>query len=313
MLHITNGDIAGELLKECGFPGNILPWRDVLHEGPVPASEPAELRKIRAEFIASCGWAEFGAVLKDFAERDEALQQELINGDEVVLWFEHDVYDQLQLAQIFHQISLQPLLKAKISLIQTDDFIPQFSCEKLGELFKNREAVTQNIIDIFTKAWGAFTSDESKNLFKILHEEDFTDVPFLEEAIIRLIEELPSTENGLTRTEEEIVKNVLQSELTIGEVFKNVQQSEEAQYLGDTSFAQYVERISNVKFPLLKALENMTITPFKNNPEGFWSQKITATEYGESVLKGEAHHGELNGIDRWLGGVRIIHKPVDSL
>ncbi|MES2766560.1 MAG: DUF1835 domain-containing protein [Bacteroidota bacterium] len=313
MLHVTNGDIAAGLLKECNFPGDILPWRDVLHEGPVPASEPAELRRVRAEFIASCGWAEFHDVLKDFAERDEALNKALLKDGEIVLWFEHDVYDQLQLAQIFHQISLVPVLKAKISLIQTNDFIPQFSCDDLKKLFKNRETASQNTIELFKKTWLAFTSDDFKNLFTLLHEEDFSDVPFLEEAIIRLIEELPSTENGLTRTEEEIVKCVLQSEKSIGEVFKNVQESEAALYLGDTSFATYVERISHVQFPLLKALENMALTPLKENPETFWAQKITATEHGESVLKGESHHGELNGIDRWLGGTRIIHKAGDSL
>jgi hypothetical protein len=313
MLHVTNGDIAAQILKECKFPGEILPWRDVLHEGPVPASEPAELRKIRAEFIASCGWAESHDVLKDFAERDEALEHELLKGDEVVLWFEHDVYDQLQLAQILYQVSLQTVLKAKIFLIQTPDFIPQFSCEELKILFKTRETVPQNIIELFTKTWQAFTSDDPKNLFKILREEDFSDAPYLEEAMIRLIEELPSTENGLTRTEEEILKIVLDGEKSIGEVFKNVSEREEARYLGDTSFAQYVERMSNVQFPLLKSMENMAIAPFKNNPKEFWAQKITATEWGQNVLKGEAHHGELNGIDRWLGGMRIVHKAGESL
>ena len=34
-LIITNGDSAGDLLAAAGKDGTIVPWRDVLHEGPI--------------------------------------------------------------------------------------------------------------------------------------------------------------------------------------------------------------------------------------------------------------------------------------
>ena len=37
-LNITNGDIAAGTLGEAGIAGKIIPWRDVLHEGPVDSS-----------------------------------------------------------------------------------------------------------------------------------------------------------------------------------------------------------------------------------------------------------------------------------
>ncbi len=36
MLHLTNGDSAADLIREAGIGGKVLPWRDVLHMGPVP-------------------------------------------------------------------------------------------------------------------------------------------------------------------------------------------------------------------------------------------------------------------------------------
>src|SRR5689334_4401749 len=32
MLHITNGDSVGQTLRQTGLPGDILIWRDILHE-----------------------------------------------------------------------------------------------------------------------------------------------------------------------------------------------------------------------------------------------------------------------------------------
>src|SRR5919206_483284 len=57
MLHITNGDHAARLIAATGVGGEVLPWRDVLHEGPVPEGLSLdELRPVRAPFIAGALW-----------------------------------------------------------------------------------------------------------------------------------------------------------------------------------------------------------------------------------------------------------------
>jgi hypothetical protein len=99
LLHITNGDCAVAVISQV-VQGGILPWRDVLHEGPVRAGlSLEELSAERARFIADAGWGEFTAVLKNFRERDAAFRR-AGEHDEIVLWFEHDLYDQLQLIQV---------------------------------------------------------------------------------------------------------------------------------------------------------------------------------------------------------------------
>ena len=55
LLHITNGDYAAEKISTI-VSGNVLPWRDVLHEGPVPALRLEELSTLRAKFNAERGW-----------------------------------------------------------------------------------------------------------------------------------------------------------------------------------------------------------------------------------------------------------------
>ena len=99
-LNITNGDSAAGTMSEAGVEGKIIAWRDVLHEGPVDASlSLEELSKQRARFIAGNNWDDFSHVSGDFTERDRVIRH-LDYFDEVVLWFEDDLYDQLQLIQL---------------------------------------------------------------------------------------------------------------------------------------------------------------------------------------------------------------------
>ena len=51
-LHVTNGDSAAGTLRETTLVERVLPWRDALHEGPVPALPDNELRRVRAAFLA---------------------------------------------------------------------------------------------------------------------------------------------------------------------------------------------------------------------------------------------------------------------
>ena len=105
-LHITNGDSAATLLLQTGIEGRVLPWRDILHDGPVPAGLlDEELRKVRAQFISDQGWGGYESVLAEFEKRDLVLEN-IDEHDPIILWFEHDLYDQLQLIQILDRLGL---------------------------------------------------------------------------------------------------------------------------------------------------------------------------------------------------------------
>jgi hypothetical protein len=55
-LHVTNGDSAGNTLRQTALGGAMLPWQDVLHEGPVPAGPRPELLQARAALPRSSSW-----------------------------------------------------------------------------------------------------------------------------------------------------------------------------------------------------------------------------------------------------------------
>src|SRR4051794_39408890 len=111
MLHVTNGDSAVNPIREAVRSNEVLPWRDVLHEGPTPAGLTLEkMTDVRARFLADCGWGKYKDIRREMGGRDSAL----LSSPQITLWFEHDLYDQLQLIQILSALADS---KAQVHLI----------------------------------------------------------------------------------------------------------------------------------------------------------------------------------------------------
>src|SRR3954470_12128824 len=87
LLHVTNGESAGNTLRQTALGGAVLPWQDVLHEGPVPAGPRPQLLRARAAFLAECGWGSRRALLSSLERRDRQLTDALTACVYVVLWF----------------------------------------------------------------------------------------------------------------------------------------------------------------------------------------------------------------------------------
>src|SRR5690349_18699938 len=97
VLHITNGDAAAERIRQGGIPGDILPWRDILHDGPTPSGlSIEELSRIRGEYLASAGFGSIDEIMEQLEKRN-ALLARAHEYSQIILWFEADLYDQLQL------------------------------------------------------------------------------------------------------------------------------------------------------------------------------------------------------------------------
>jgi redox-sensitive transcriptional activator SoxR len=204
-LHVTNGESAGNTLRQTSLGGAVLPWQDVLHEGPVPAGPRRELLRARAAFLSACGWGSRATILSSLQRRDRQLLQELQGGQQVVLWFEHDLYDQLQLLDV---LALAGTTTEAPELIVVGAFPGKPSFRGLGELtaqqletlWPARVTATPGTLAAATSAWNALRRPDPTAL--VAHAtEDVPQLPFLGPALRRLLEELPAPQDGLSGTE----------------------------------------------------------------------------------------------------------------
>ena len=282
MLHITNGTSVS--LRDSGLGGDVLAWRDVLHEGPVPAGlEPAELTRLRARFLGAG---------EELARRDQAVA-DLTRYDEVTLWFEHDLYDQLQLIQILDRLRPRAGGRTRVSLICIDQYLGSLTGPQLAAHWPERHAVTPREFELAEAAWNAFRSPDPMDLVAIL-ERDTSPLPFLHGALLRHLQQFPSVANGLARTERQILELVRAGQRTFRDLFVADQAMEERIFLGDSTFARYLRGLCDCRRPLLE--------------ERHGGHHLT--EAGRDVLAQRADHIRLNGINRWLGGVHLFGDQV---
>ena len=311
MLLVTNGDSAAECIERAGLAGEVLPWRDVLHEGPVPAGlSDAELGEIRARFLAGRGWASVRETAEGFAERDAALEG-FGGHEEIVLLFEHDLYDQLQLVQVLDRLLRWDLGDTRLSLAVADEYLGNFGPEGLRALFLGRHGATGEELELASRVWEAFRSPDPTRLSTLL-DEDTSALPFLGPALLRHLEQFPSAEDGLSRSERRTMEAVLDGKDVLREAYvASHQEREEPIFLGDTVFASYVEDLSAVEEPLMVFEGGGTIRApgVGEDDRRFWEERVALTEKGRGVLGGGEDHIRLNGIDRWLGGAHLVAHP----
>jgi hypothetical protein len=122
----------------------------------------------------------------------------------------------------------------------------------------------------------------------------------------RLAQELPWTRDGLSRTERTALAAVADGADNPIEMFRALQDAEERPFMGDYWAWVALHRLGTGEYPLVVA----SLEPVPELTTEFASQTYEVTDVGHDVLAARADHAELNGIDRWIGGVHLTgHRP----
>jgi hypothetical protein len=311
LLHVTNGESAAATLRSTTLGGAVLPWNDAFHEGPVPAVPRQELLRTRARFLAGCGWGRPQELLSAFERRDRHLLDALRDDAQVVLWFEHDLYDQLQLLDV---LALAHGEGARPELIVVDSFpgrpsfagLGELTADELETLWPSRRRAEQAALEDAASAWDAFGAPEPTALAERARRET-AHLPFLAPALRRLLEELPSPANGLSRTERSVLRTITAGAHTPHDAFVAAQRLEEAPFLGDTWFYRALAALGHGERRLVETDQG---EPLPDPPPlgvrtSFARLGLRLTPVGERVLSGGADRVDLVGIDRWLGGTHL--------
>ena len=313
-LIITNGDSAADLLRDAGFKAEILPWRDVLHEGPVPETSATrtddleELSAIRAAFLAQSFDEPMGSTVQGFEERDRLIRR-YAGDSEVTLWFEHDLYDQLQLLQILAFFDREERSKP-LQLVQADDYLGRQTPETIKRFEALRAPVSAAQTALAASLFQAFRKPEPTELYVFL-ERDLSVLPYMRQALHRLFEELPSITDGLSRTQYQTLLLIEQNSMPPKKLFGAVQATEDAVFMGDVSFFRSLEELVFNRSPLIQGLPARFVSSINDAERWrYLDTTLTITEIGRAVLTGKRDHTRINDIDRWLGGTHIMGNEI---
>jgi hypothetical protein len=257
-------------------------------------------------------------VLAEFMQRNTMLAQFTAH-KEVILWFEHDLYDQLQLIQILDWFSRHDHGKTTLSLICINAFpgianfvgLGQLNAGQLSSLYETRRPLTQVELMLGSEAWNAYCSPDPEALETFLRKDTFA-LPFLKAALLRHLEQFPALQGGLSRTEREILEVVASGVHKPLAIFRATQEKEESPFMGDSTLWLYLSTLSTGQKPFLKRTDGGAFAFPTTDPatghhhSTFLEQELVLTDEGREALVGQADWIRINrGIDRWLGGVHL--------
>jgi hypothetical protein len=310
MLHIHNGDSTAGTAKKAAIPGEHLAWREALVCGPVPQGLSSdEFRRVRAEHLASAYGVRFERCERELRRQEEALST-FSNHEEVVLWFEHDLFCQVQLIYLLDWFAQRDHDHTKLSLVCIGEFpgveyfrgLGQLNETELASLFPQRQEVSPSQLELGSKAWRAYSSPNPSDLLSLMGS-DFSSMPYLERAFIKHLQRFPSTENGLGRVGNVGLGLIAQGYQRFRSLFPAFVSRESGYGFGDAQLYLELKQLAKAPEPLLTL--SSSVTGRTTDAAEMLLSTFALTDVGRAVLEGEADFVLRNGIDSWLGGVHL--------
>lgn len=307
MLHLRCGSDILDRLATAGLPGQAAEWSDPLCDGPLePWLDESARRAARAPWVASRYGRDLVEVRSGLEVADGWLSR-APDEDEVVLWFEHDLFDQSILVYLLTR--LEGLAPARTSLIcigshpEVPHFLGlgQLSAEQLAALFPVREPVTAARFETARRGWAALAGADPRSI-QALVTEGTPELPFLATALQRQLAEFPCVRNGLSLTEQLALQGVMAGADRPRDIFEVVQRFEDAPWLGDTMLFAKLRLLTQGPAPLLEPCGEAV--PAVSDP-GFLATRFELTLEGHLVMGGKADWYQLCSPSQWHGGVLL--------
>jgi len=297
MIHLVAGESALGTLKQTSVPGEKFSIDDILMEGLIVdglRSESAWLQ--RAEFLERFSSIPKSQYLSGRIERDRILNESLSH-DEIVLWFEFDLFCQANLMYYLDWYASRDLGAARLMLICPEIFpgrprfrgLGELYADELESLFPKRTEVTPGQKDVAQRAWQAF-SDADPRVVEQFIRSDSSALPLVAPAWRAHLERFPSTINGLGIVAQKTLEAIQSQPLPFGKLFQTVSSTPELfrHGMGDLTLQAYVDTLGSGPCPLVREDGAVEITPA-----------------GQAVLQNQLDAIQANGIETWYGGVHL--------
>lgn len=246
-LHILNGD---SLLHR--FPDQItgqkLVMRECLMDGPVKASldEDFELfYQDRGAFLSTLIDEDISKerYVKDVGVLFEKIQSSIDHTD-IVLWFEYDLFCQVNSWFILWLISKNTTQNYNVWMVHPKEEAPYsfaaHTAEELAYAFEHAQPVTDLDLGLLAQLWPAYCNQDNQRLVTLAHALESTH-PFLMPTIQAHLERQPTDESPgrLIQTLMQIKQS--SPKATFGEIFQEFSRREGIYGMGDLQVKQLLQ------------------------------------------------------------------------
>lgn len=260
ILHITSGDVAGDILKRSRIPGEVFVWHDILYEGPRNPGWPDESTlRARAQFIeeATGGGLGHQVILETLRTQYTKLEGGR-DYDRIILWFDACLFDQSMLCHILTCLATKSLDTAELICvdafpdIEPFDGLGQLSASQMASLYGERKRLTKDQFRFAEEVDEAFALQDQETFVRLSHVSNAL-LPWVCPAVARWLEEQPDAITGLGRLEQLIMDALYSGLRNPSEIFAFVAAHDRHPvYWGDTTLWAKINRLATRKLPLVR-------------------------------------------------------------
>lgn len=256
-LHIVNGDSTAHILSKSSINGDIVVWREMLCEGPVINDVGTDqFWKIRYEYYEN----ELGIKKLDYFDKSikEIIKLEDLEGyKEVVLWFEYDLFCQVNLMALCFYLINSYRKDIRYFLICTGkdenrkelQSLANYSPESFDKLYRNKIKLSKNDLHFASACWSVFVKNDLKELQNYSFDIN-AKFQYFESAMKQQIQRFPE-ENGFNQIENKILEIIHSSEYDKNEIIKKMllwQKNETMYGFGDMQYDLYLKKLQPFYF-----------------------------------------------------------------
>ncbi|WP_411767631.1 DUF1835 domain-containing protein [Winogradskyella sp. A3E31] len=273
ILHITNGYSLTNNMVRFGYTDEILTWQEMLCEGPtIPKIDSAEFFNIRTEFLKEFYDIE---VNQKELETELALLDDANKFDEIVLWFEYDLFCHINLIGVINLLH-QKEIKTPLSLVCSGRVegrkeltgLSELNSKELKDHYEARTRLVKEDMELMIALWRTYNGTDH-NIFKMYITQG-SSFKYLSNCLKAHLKRFPNSKNGLSVLEETILKLIKENKVTTRNQLLGLCLNHQGYYgYGDIQFER-----------LLSHMEHL----FSESKNGF-----TLTDKGENVLSGEVN------------------------
>jgi hypothetical protein len=307
-MHIRCGDDIRQTLIDAGFTGTFTRHINPYLQGPV--TDTPDWLEQRARFIVDSAQGfepslTYERVLQDLHNEEQQLAH-AVDYERVVLWLEHDRYDQFVLIRCLAWFAEHGAPQT-LELISPNDFpgaarfvgLGQLPPEALTLLWERRRRVSTEQLKFAATAWRAFRSKDPRVLAEFARNGTPL-LPDLAAALHRHLQELPSLVNGLGLTQQLLLEALAQqSPLAAGRLVGAVMQHDPLPGLGDSGYDYELRQMEKLREALVERISAGT--------PGVWRNDVVSiTEHGRTKVSLSTDGALTFDSERWVGGVHCV-------
>ncbi len=255
-LHVLNGDATAQAFISAGLPGDVAIWREMLSEGPllVAPRTDDELWTLRRNWLTTTFGAKFQGEQPDYTlyvVREFEKICQYADYDEVVFWFEHDLFCQINLVFLlacFARVNLGQTALRQVSV----DRIPgvadfkgygQLDGTQLAALYPQAELLTTHELMLAARVWVAYAASDKAALTDFL-TTNAGRLRHLPAAITAHLARLTVDSDGLSLIQHQLLTLIQASSKTPRQVVSEWLSHDRIYGLGDWSLETYLAELA---------------------------------------------------------------------